>query len=481
MLRPYAYRRFKMTYAFTFDASACSGCKACQEACKDKNNLPVGVMWRRVIEVSGGGWVQAGKAWTNNVFAYNLSIACNHCVHPKCAGVCPTDAYVHRADGIVYIDPSKCMGCGYCSWACPYNAPRYNPELGQMSKCNFCFDNIDAGLPPSCVAACPMRVLNFVEVDDIQSSIVNGQWSELWELPASEHPFPLPNNSRTEPHLMVKPHVAMGNNLEKKISNYEEIRPKHQKSEMPLVAFTLLVQMAVGAFWAAQWMFTLLWNLVEFDAWLLRLVPYLIIGACLGLGGFFSFAHLGAKRNAWRAPFHLKKSWLSREILLFGLFGAGWLAGFVLPETKWVTSLLGIGLIYSMAKVYRLHVMPAWNTWRTTVGFFITSALLGHVLMWGVLAYETQFTGINISSAILAGITVVFLVAELGLLLSAKESAPRAVNKLRGGLIVAAIIGAVITASQFTLWNTVTVFALVLIEEIIGRWLFYRALQDRAF
>lgn len=101
--------------------------------------------------------------------------------------------------------------------------------------------------------------------------------------------------------------------------------------------------------------------------------------------------------------------------------------------------------------------------------------------MWGVLAYETQFTGINIPSAILAGIMVVFLVAELGLLLSAKESAPRAVNKLRGGLIVAAIIGAVITASQFNLWNTVTVFALVLIEEIIGRWLFYRALQDRAF
>ena len=167
-----------MTYAFTFDASACSGCKACQEACKDKNNLPVGVMWRRVIEVSGGGWVQEGEAWTNNVFAYNLSIACNHCVHPKCAGVCPTDAYVHRADGIVYIDPDKCMGCGYCSWACPYNAPRYNPELGQMAKCNFCFDNIDAGLPPSCVAACPMRVLNFVEVDVTAkpfTSVVSGQ------------------------------------------------------------------------------------------------------------------------------------------------------------------------------------------------------------------------------------------------------------------------------------------------------------------
>ena len=220
-----------MTYAFTFDASACSGCKACQVACKDKNQLPVGVMWRRVIEVSGGGWWVGGgslteieesneswrparTAWQNNVFAYNLSIACNHCVHPKCAGVCPTDAFIHRADGIVYIDSSKCMGCGYCSWACPYNAPRYNPDLGQMAKCNFCFDNIDAGLPPACVAACPMRVLDFVEVDGGEDALrLRSGRKNLWELPASEHPFPLPNNSRTEPHLMVKPHAAMGNNL----------------------------------------------------------------------------------------------------------------------------------------------------------------------------------------------------------------------------------------------------------------------------
>jgi anaerobic dimethyl sulfoxide reductase subunit B (iron-sulfur subunit) len=454
-----------MTYAFTFDASACSGCKACQEACKDKNNLPVGVMWRWVIEVSGGGWVQEGKAWTNNVFAYNLSIACNHCVHPKCAGVCPTDAYIHRADGIVYIDPSKCMGCGYCSWACPYNAPRYNPELGQMAKCNFCFDNIDVGLPPSCVAACPMRVLNFVKVDDgrrtvddAQSSIVHGQWSELWQLPASEHPFPLPNNSRTEPHLAVKPHVAMGNDLEKKISNYEEIRPKHQKSEMPLVVFTLLAQMAVGAFWAAQWMVDTL-----------PFVAYLAIGACLAVGGFFSFAHLGAKRNAWRAPWHLTKSWLSREILFVGLFGMGWLIGFMLPEMKWVTSLLGVGLIFCMAKVYQLRSIPAWNTWRTMAGFFVTAALLGCLVMINFLD-ETRLAW---------GIVTVFLVLELALTLSAKSNVQWAVNRLRVGAIVGAGIMSFVP-NPLGVWTSLPIFLIVMVEEIIGRWLFYEALQERA-
>jgi anaerobic dimethyl sulfoxide reductase subunit B (iron-sulfur subunit) len=449
-----------MTYAFTFDASACSGCKACQEACKDKNNLPVGVMWRRVIEVSGGGWVQEGKGWTNNVFAYNLSLACNHCVHPKCAGVCPTDAFVTRPDGIVYIDPSKCMGCGYCSWACPYSAPRYNPEQGQMSKCNFCFDNIDAGLPPSCVAACPMRVLNFVSLTPTPLPQGEGQGVRvLWELPASEHPFPLPTNSRTEPHLIVKPHVAMNNSLEKKISNYEEIRPRYQKSEMPLVAFTLLTQMAVGAFLAAQWMT---------DS--IPLIPYLMIGTCLGLGGFFSFAHLGAKRNAWRAPFHLKKSWLSREILLFGLFGAGWLAGFVLPEMKWITSLLGVGLIFSMAQVYRLHTMPAWDTWRTTAGFFITSILLGQLLMMNLL----QGGG--------WGIVAVLLAMELAMTLSAKPKARWTVTSLRVALIAAAMLGAGIMLFASNLpevWISPILFMLVMVEEIIGRVSFYKALEER--
>jgi Fe-S-cluster-containing dehydrogenase component/DMSO reductase anchor subunit len=404
--------------------------------------------------------MQMGEAWMNNVFAYNLSLACNHCVHPKCAGVCPTDAFIHRAAGIVYIDPSKCMGCGYCSWACPYNAPRYNFDLGQMTKCNFCFDNIDAGLPPSCVAACPMRVLDFVSLTPTPLPQGEGQGVRvLWEIPATSHPFPLPTNSRTEPHLMVKPHREMSNSLEKAIANYEEIRPKHQTSEMPLVVFTLLVQMAVGAFWAAQ-------RMTES----IPMIPYLIIGACLASGGFFSFTHLGAKRNAWRAPFHLKKSWLSREILFFGLFGSGWLAGFVLPEMGWVTSLLGVGLIFSMAQVYRLHTMPAWDTWRTTAGFFVTAALLGHLLMTNLL----QGGEWSIFAALLA--------VELVLILSAKPKAEGSVASLRVGLSAAGMLGAGIllfASNRFGVWISPVIFLLILVEEIIGRVEFYTALEDK--
>ncbi|MCA2001603.1 MAG: dimethyl sulfoxide reductase anchor subunit [Chloroflexi bacterium] len=451
-----------MTYAFTFDASACSGCKACQEACKDKNNLPVGVLWRRVVEVSGGEWIRTGDAWTNTVFAYNLSIACNHCRHPKCAGVCPTDAYVHRPDGIVYIDSSKCMGCGYCAWACPYNAPRYNFELGQMSKCNFCFDNIDAGLPPSCVAACPMRALGFVEVGGDEDTLrLRSGRKNLWELPATEHPFPLPTLSRTEPHLAIKPHKAMSNSLQKAIGNSEEIRPKEQKSESSLVAFTLLAQMSVGMAWAGLWMT---------DS--LPLIPYLLIGACLAIGGFFSFAHLGAKRNAWRAPFHLKKSWLSREILTAGLFGASWLAGMFVAEIKWLAALLGAAFVYSMAKVYRLHVMPAWDTWRTTAGFFITAALLGQSAM-NVLLGGRKLDW---------GIVFILLVVELAVTLLAKPKAEGSAVNWRVGLSAAAALGAgtmLFASNPPGVCTSLVIFLLALTEAVIGRKYFYAALEEK--
>ena len=65
--------------AFYFDSSTCSGCKTCQMACKDKNDLPVGQLWRRVYEVTGGSWKKDGAAWQQDIFAYNLSLSCNIC------------------------------------------------------------------------------------------------------------------------------------------------------------------------------------------------------------------------------------------------------------------------------------------------------------------------------------------------------------------------------------------------------------------
>jgi anaerobic dimethyl sulfoxide reductase subunit B (iron-sulfur subunit) len=180
-------------YAFRFDQSACSGCKACQAACKDRNGLPVGVLWRRVYEVAGGGWQRAGEAWHTDAFAYSLSLACNHCADPVCAEVCPTGAIARRADGLVLIDAGKCVGCRYCAWACPYGAPQYDQRSGTMTKCDLCAEDLDAGRVPACVASCPMRALDLITLEEGAS------------LPGAGT-FPLPDPALTTPGLVVVPH-----------------------------------------------------------------------------------------------------------------------------------------------------------------------------------------------------------------------------------------------------------------------------------
>jgi anaerobic dimethyl sulfoxide reductase subunit B len=182
-------------YAFLFDQSACSGCKACQAACKDRHGLPLGVLWRRVYEIAGGSWSREREAWVPDVFAFNLSMACNHCAEPICAEVCPTGAIRQRADGLVLLDGAKCVGCRYCAWACPYGAPQYDERAGRMSKCSFCAEDLDAGLRPACVKACPMRALEFGERPALEAAHGRG--------PAV---FPLPDPALTDPGLVVIPH-----------------------------------------------------------------------------------------------------------------------------------------------------------------------------------------------------------------------------------------------------------------------------------
>ncbi len=145
--------------------------------------------------MTGGGWEQRGAAWVSTVFAYNVSLACNHCQRPICVEVCPARAIAKRPDGIVLIDSDRCLGCKYCSWACPYGAPQYDERTGRMTKCTFCADNIDAGLAPACVAACPLRALDFGDRTELEA-----------RYGAEKVVYPLPGAVLTEPALVLLPH-----------------------------------------------------------------------------------------------------------------------------------------------------------------------------------------------------------------------------------------------------------------------------------
>lgn len=204
----------KKQYAFYYDSSRCSGCKTCQVACKDKHNLEVGVLWRRVYEVTSGEWVKSGNAWINDVHAYNMSVSCNHCEDPICVKNCPTTAMHKRKDGIVLVDEKKCIGCRYCEWACPYGAPQYDEKKGVMSKCSFCSDYLEDGKPPACVSACPMRVLDFGELSDLQKKY--GKHNDV---------YPLPSSDITKPSVVINPHKdasSSGSDIAK-VNNKEEV------------------------------------------------------------------------------------------------------------------------------------------------------------------------------------------------------------------------------------------------------------------
>jgi anaerobic dimethyl sulfoxide reductase subunit B (iron-sulfur subunit) len=188
-------------YAFYFDSNACTGCKACQTACKDKHDLPVGQTWRKVYEVSGGDWKRVGNTFLNDTFAYYMSIACNHCVDPICMEVCPANAIEKREDGLVQINQDQCIGCRYCEWACPYGCPQFAEESGKMTKCTGCDDYVDAGLPPQCVSACPSRALDFGEIGELMERY--GRIGDAYEV---SEVYPLPDSKYTLPALIINPH-----------------------------------------------------------------------------------------------------------------------------------------------------------------------------------------------------------------------------------------------------------------------------------
>ncbi|MCC7449321.1 MAG: dimethylsulfoxide reductase subunit B [Anaerolineae bacterium] len=201
-------------YGFHVDLSACIGCKACQVACKDKNDLEVGRLWRRVVEVTGGDWIQRGAAWQTTVFGYYISTSCQHCEKPACLEACPAQAIMKRPDGIVVINQDACIGCRYCEWACPYGAPQFQAELGKMSKCNFCYDYIDQGKAPACVSSCPMRALDYGELSELQAKY--GTLNDV---------APLPDPAITEPAIVFTPHkdVSRSKTEPVHIGNREEV------------------------------------------------------------------------------------------------------------------------------------------------------------------------------------------------------------------------------------------------------------------
>ncbi len=152
-----------MRQGFYFDMTACIGCRTCQIACKDKNDLPAGVVFRNVTDYEVGAYP--------NVATFHYSGSCNHCEDPACVAVCPNGAtFINEEDGTVQHDDTKCIGCQYCVNACPYGVPKYLEDIQLTHKCDACWTLREKGEDPACVAACPMRALEFGPIDELKAA-----------------------------------------------------------------------------------------------------------------------------------------------------------------------------------------------------------------------------------------------------------------------------------------------------------------------
>ena len=149
------------------DLDRCIGCFACEMACKQENNVPLGVHYNKVLSIGPMGKFPDLKQ-------YFLPTVCQHCKDAPCVKVCPTGA-AHRdeATGIVTMNPDKCVGCKYCIVACPYNVRFINEKTKAADNCNFCLDSrIKKGnMTPGCVESCKYDALVFGDAADPTSYV----------------------------------------------------------------------------------------------------------------------------------------------------------------------------------------------------------------------------------------------------------------------------------------------------------------------
>ena len=162
-------------YGFLTDASLCIGCKACEVACKQWNNLPAdgdgalsGQSYDHTLDLGDTTWrhvafVERPAIDVDHAVAWlMLSDVCKHCVHAGCMEACPTGAIIRTEFDSVYIQQDVCNGCGYCVPACPFGVPQLG-HLGDRTarKCTLCYDRLRGGLQPACATSCPTESIRF--------------------------------------------------------------------------------------------------------------------------------------------------------------------------------------------------------------------------------------------------------------------------------------------------------------------------------
>ena len=458
-------------YRFHFDMGKCIGCKCCVVACNEQNGNPAAINWRRVGELEGGFFPHATRSF--------LSMGCNHCLEPTCLQGCPVDAYTKDADtGIVRHSADTCIGCQYCTWNCSYGVPQYNPERGVVGKCDMCHGRLERDQAPACVSACPesairIEIVNVAEwrrdiTPDVAAPPVKGG------LPAADGSL---STTRVTIPVTVPPNARP--------LDLTHVRPA--EPHWPLVVMTVLTQLSVGAF-TAVWLLQIAGAVNRLE---LTALASLAIG---GLALSASTLHLGRPAYAYRALKMWRRSWLSREVLLFSAFsgvaglyaGALWFGVGAGPLLGALTVLFGSAGVTATACIYRVVSRPAWNSWLTLLQFGATAGVLGPLFAAAIGAGDRALlvpfiVGFAVVQALLVAGGFLRLTASDSIemrgtarLLSTALATPlmlRAALLATGGIVIPLTSPAPLMA--------IGALALVLASELIGRYLFFASVVPK--
>jgi DMSO reductase anchor subunit/ferredoxin len=302
---------------------------------------------------------------------------------------CPVNAYEKDpATGIVKHLDDQCFGCQYCTMACPYDVPKYHPGKGIVRKCDMCSSRLAVGDPPACVQACPHQAIMIRVVN--QQQVIEDAEAAVF-LPAA------PDPQITLPTTIYKTRHPFPRNLLP--TDYLRVNPQH--AHLPLVIMLVLTQLSVGAFIAGLVCERLVSVPLALALRPLQAADALMFGLVALAASLF---HLGRPQFAFRAVLGLRHSWLSREIVAFGVFAA--LASiyaaavFVTQHVPresvglcgngarwvdllgWSVATSGTIAVFCSIMIYVFTQRECWSPLRVSVRFVLTAALLGIAATW---------------------------------------------------------------------------------------------------
>jgi Fe-S-cluster-containing dehydrogenase component len=310
-----------MRRGFVFDNNKCVGCNACSAACILEN-----------------GWsIQPRKIFTYNADSIptlpvtNVSLACNHCEVPACLEGCPTSAYSKEPlTGAIILDDKKCIGCKYCQWNCPYDAPKPDISEKTIVKCNLCYSELIKGQFPACTSACPTGALNYSYLNEpanenIFSWFPDKNLNPGFKFTGMQYNVPL----RVIPAVITKQAISFP------VENYSSL-----KGKWSLAIFSFLTTISV--------------SLLVSSLFKSKFPDKVLFFTILIFAGLISLFHLGIKQRAWRVLSNLRNSPLSREIALFILYSviAGSAVLFLNPFGMIASSIIGLILLFAIDSVY---------------------------------------------------------------------------------------------------------------------------------